>query len=61
MISLTTVVFADLRYLQSSYIKLQTGLNMLAGKWIRNIDPPVIESLIGYYPAISCRISPLKN
>lgn len=50
-VSLITVV--DLRYLQSANMsKLQTGLNLMAGKWTSKvIEPPFIESISGYYAA----------
>jgi myosin V len=55
LISVTIGILADLRYLHSSHIKLQMGLNSLASKWTSKIDPPVVEMISCYYPAISCR------
>ena len=57
----TGVVLADLRHLHVSYVKIQNGLNLLAEKWHRNIDPEIVDTLVGYYPMISCRKSPSRG
>lgn len=60
-ISITSVVVADLRHLNVPKIKLNTALNMLATKWINDtIEPPIVEGLAPYYPAVSFKKSAKK-
>ena len=59
--SIILLTFCDLRSLQTSYVRLQKGMDQLSLKWGKSIEPPIIEPLAAYYPVVSWRRSPLRN
>ena len=49
------ITIADLRYIQNATAKLQTGLSMIAARWINgSIEPPLVETISGYFPTSLC-------
>lgn len=55
-IGLTLVTVADIRRLQIPSSKLNSSLSQLSAKWTnRCIEPPYIENVANYYPAIALR------
>ena len=59
--SIILLTFCDLRSLQTSYVRLQKGMDQLSLRWGKSIEPPIIEPLAAFYPVVSWRRSPLRN
>mmetsp|Transcript_25679 Transcript_25679/g.25241 ORF Transcript_25679/g.25241 Transcript_25679/m.25241 type:complete len:437 (+) Transcript_25679:694-2004(+) len=55
-LGITLITIADIRRLQTPPSKLSNSLNLLASKWNnRYIEPPYIETVANFYPAIALR------
>lgn len=61
MFMVVTCTLCDLRAVPRNYVKVQSGMNQLAAKWGKGIEPPIVETLAPFYSVVGWRRSPLRN
>lgn len=61
MFMVVSCTVCDLRAVQKSYVKVQSGMNQVAAKWGKGIEPPIVETLAPFYSVASWRRSPLRS
>jgi myosin-5 len=59
--NLVVFTFCDLRNVRSSFVKVQSGVGLLAARWGKSIEPPIVETLAPFYSVVAWRRSPLRN